>query len=143
MEIKIKSLDKNLPLPRYAHNGDAGCDLYSRVDIEVKPGDRALIPTGIAISVPDGYAGFVQPRSGLALKHGISIVNSPGTIDSKFRGEVGVILINLDPREVFRVNRGDKVAQLVVQKVENATFRLVEELDETERGVGGFGSTGK
>ncbi|MFZ3062920.1 MAG: dUTP diphosphatase [Actinomycetota bacterium] len=143
MEIKIKSLDKNLPLPCYAHNGDAGCDLYSRVDVEVKPGERALIPTGIAISIPDGYVGFVQPRSGLALKHGISIVNSPGTIDSKFRGEVGVILINLDPREVFRVSRGDKVAQLVVQKVENATLKLVDELDETERGSGGFGSTGK
>jgi dUTP pyrophosphatase len=143
LEITVKLLDKNLPVPCYAHDGDAGCDLYSRVDIELKPGQRALIPTGIAVSIPDGYAGFVQPRSGLALKHGISIVNTPGTIDSKYRGEVGVILINLDLKESFKVNRGDKIAQLIIQKVENTTLKVVAELDDTLRGSGGFGSTGR
>lgn len=142
MEIRLKRLDKELPVPNYAHDGDAGCDLYSRIDIELKPGQRALVPTGIAVSIPEGYAGFVQPRSGLATKHGISIVNTPGLIDSKYRGEIGVILINLDSTETFKVARGDKIAQLIIQKVESVSFTEVNQLDETKRGNGGFGSTG-
>lgn len=142
MQIKLKRLDKNLPVPRYAHDGDAGCDLCSRIDVELKPGQRVLVPTGIAVSIPRGYAGFVQPRSGLATKHGISIVNTPGLIDSKYRGEIGVILINLDTNETFKVSRGDKIAQLIIQRVENVTFAEVDQLDETTRGDGGFGSTG-
>lgn len=142
MEIRLKRLDKELPVPDYAHDGDAGCDLYSRIDVELKPGKRALVPTGIAVSIPGGYAGFVQPRSGLATKHGISIVNTPGLIDSKYRGEIGVILINLDSTETFKVARGDKIAQLIIQKVESITFSEVDQLDETKRGSGGFGSTG-
>jgi len=142
MEIRLKQLDKDLPLPSYAYQGDAGCDLYSRIDLELKPGQRELVPTGIVLSIPEGYAGFVQPRSGLAAKHGISLVNTPGLIDSHYRGEIKVIVINLDPEKTFRVKRGDKIAQLVIQKVENVKFRVVEELDETERGSGGFGSSG-
>ncbi len=142
MVIRIKKIDKDLPLPKQAHFGDAGVDLYSRINISLKPLERALVPTGIAISLPEGYAGFVQPRSGLALKKGISIVNTPGLIDSKYRGEVGVILINLDPKECFQVRRGDKIAQLVIQKVESFSFKEVDELDETSRGSNGFGSTG-
>lgn len=142
MKIDLKRLDPELPVPKYAHEGDAGCDLYSRIDAILGPGERALIPTGIALSIPDGYAGFVQPRSGLATKHGISIVNTPGLIDSKYRGEICVVLVNLDPSEPFIVSRGDKIAQLVVQKVERVEFCEVDELDETVRGTGGFGSTG-
>lgn len=142
LKIDLKRLDPELPVPKYAHEGDAGCDLYSRIDAILGPGERALIPTGIALSIPDGYAGFVQPRSGLATKHGISIVNTPGLIDSKYRGEICVVLVNLDPSEPFIVSRGDKIAQLVVQKVERVEFCEVDELDETVRGTGGFGSTG-
>ena len=142
MEIHIKQLDKGLPRPSYAHVGDAGCDLYSAGDIILKPGERALVPTGIAISIPEGYAGFVQPRSGLAIKHGISIVNTPGLIDSKYRGEIKVILVNLDSEHEFRINRGDKICQLVIQKVEQVAFKVVPELDSTARGSNGFGSTG-
>ncbi|HZD59879.1 MAG TPA: dUTP diphosphatase [Anaerolineae bacterium] len=142
MRIDIKLLDKDMPMPRYAHDGDAGCDLRSRIDQIIPPGERALIPTGISIAIPAGYAGFVQPRSGLALKHGISIVNTPGLIDSKYRGEIGVILINTDKSDSFEVRKGDKIAQLVVLKVEHAHFTVVDELDETVRGDKGFGSTG-
>lgn len=142
MQINIKLLDEDLPVPKYAHEGDAGCDLRSRIDQTIPPGERALIPTGVSISIPAGYAGFVQPRSGLALKHGISLVNTPGLIDSKYRGEIGVILINTDKTDPFEVKKGDKIAQLVIQKVEQVKFTLVEELDETIRGAGGFGSTG-
>ncbi len=142
MKINIKRLDNELPLPKYAHKGDAGCDLYSSIDQTILPHERALIPTAIAISLPEGYAAFVQPRSGLAAKHGISIVNTPGLIDSHYRGEIKVILINNDPRAAFSVKRGDKIAQMVIQKVETADFVEVEELDETVRGVDGFGSTG-
>ncbi len=142
MQINIKLFDKDLPVPKYAHEGDAGCDLMSRIDQTIPPGERALIPTGISISIPTGYAGFVQPRSGLALKHGVSLVNTPGLIDSKYRGEIGVILINTDKSEPFEIKKGDKIAQLVVQKVEQAEFNVVEDLDETVRGTGGFGSTG-
>lgn len=140
--IALKQLDKGLPVPAYAHIGDAGCDLYSAEDVLLEPGERALVPSGIAVSIPRGYAGFVQPRSGLAAKHGISLVNTPGLIDSAYRGEIKVIMINLDPREAFQIKRGDKIAQFVVQKVEEVRFEVVDELDETVRGADGFGSTG-
>jgi len=143
LKIKLKRLDPSLPLPRCAHQTDAGCDLYSRIDITLRPGERTLIPTGIEIAIPVGYAGFIQPRSGLALKHGISMVNSPGLIDSGYRGEVSVILINQDAKKAFRVRRGDKICQLVIQKVEKPQFQVVDSLDETERGKGGFGSSGQ
>lgn len=142
MRIDIKMLDNELPIPQYAHEGDAGCDLRSRIRQTIPPGERALIPTGIAIAIPDGYAGFVQPRSGLAVKHGVSIVNSPGLIDSRYRGEIGVILINTDKEESFTIEKGDKIAQLVIQRVERVEFAAIEELDETVRGANGFGSTG-
>ena len=129
-------------VPEYAHAGDAGCDLTSGLDMVLEPGGRAIVPTGIAVSIPPGYAGFVQPRSGLAIRNGVSIVNTPGLIDSHYRGEIKVVLINLDPREPFHVCKGDKICQLVFQKVEHADFVQVDSLDETERGSGGFGSTG-
>ncbi|UCD85926.1 MAG: dUTP diphosphatase [Deltaproteobacteria bacterium] len=142
MKIKLKQLDPDLPIPKYAHEDDAGCDLYSRIDLVLKPGERALMPTGIQLAVPAGYAGFIQPRSGIALSHGISIVNSPGIIDSSYRGEIKVILINLDKKNTFRLKRGEKLCQLIIQKVEKADFEVVEELDSTIRGEGGFGSSG-
>lgn len=111
-------------------------------DFTLKPGERAIVPTGIAVAIPDGYAGFVQPRSGLAANHGVGIVNSPGLIDSHYRGEIKVILVNLDPREPFEIRRGEKICQLVFQKVERADFEEVDKLDTTARGEGGFGSTG-
>ncbi len=135
-------IDPDVGVPEYAHAGDAGCDLTSRAEVVLEPGDRAIVPTGIAMSIPPGYAGFVQPRSGLAIKHGVSIVNTPGLIDSHYRGEIKVVLINLDPSELFHVRKGDKICQLVFQKVEQADFVQVNGLDETERGSGGFGSTG-
>lgn len=142
LTIDIQRLDPDLPVPKYAYHGDAGCDLYSAVDVELAPGQRTLAPTGIAISIPEGYAGFVQPRSGLAAKHGIGIVNTPGLIDSKYRGEIKIILINTDADESFLIKRGDKIAQLVIQPVMTATFHVVDELDATVRGAGGFGSSG-
>jgi len=141
IEIQIRLLDKNLPMPRYQHEGDAGLDLASRVDYVVEPGERATIPTGIAVAIPSGYAGFVLPRSGLASRHGIALVNSPGLVDSGYRGEVAIVLINTDKREPFRIKRGDRIAQLVIQKVVEATTVQVSELDATSRGEGGFGST--
>ncbi len=141
--IKIKILDKTLPVPKYAHKGDAGIDLYSSIDCILKPLERKKVPTGIKVSIPEGYAGFVQPRSGLAIKNGISIVNTPGLIDSGYRGEICTILINLDTKKVFKIKKGDKICQLVIQKVEVAKIELVEELDITSRGEGGFGSTDK
>jgi dUTP pyrophosphatase len=138
----MKRLDKGLPLPRYAHAGDAGLDLFSAVDVEIEPGHRALVPTGIAVAIPDGFAGFVQPRSGLALRHGLSLVNTPGLIDSHYRGEIKVIAVNLDPVTPISIARGDKIAQLVIQSVARAEPAEVDELDETVRGEGGFGSTG-
>ncbi|GAG57649.1 unnamed protein product [marine sediment metagenome] len=130
-------------LLKYAHPGDGGLDLYSSIDCKLKPLERKLIPTGIKIAIPKGYAGFVQPKSGLAIKNGISIVNTPGLIDSGYRGEVCAILINLDPKNVFKVKKGDKICQLVIQKVEKIKLEVTEDLDETSRGEGGFGSTGK
>ena len=140
--VRFVRLDPTVETPALAHRGDAGYDLTSTEDFLLEPGRRALVPTGLAVSIPEGFAGFLQPRSGLASKHGISIVNTPGLIDSHYRGEIMVVLINLDPEEPFRVKRGDKVCQLVFQKVEQALFEEVERLDETERGEGGFGSTG-
>ncbi len=142
IRVKVKKLDRDLPLPKQAHANDAGVDLYSRIDKTLPPGERALIPTGIAVSIPEGYAGFVQPRSGLALKHGLSIVNTPGLIDPHYRGEIGVILINLDKNNSFEIKRGMKIAQLVFQKVAEPLWEEVEDLDITERGENGFGSSG-
>jgi len=142
MIVKIKRLDKDLPLPKYAHEGDAGLDLYSRLDCILAPFDRIAVPTGIAVSIPEGYAGFIQPRSGLAAKHGITVLNTPGLIDSGYRGEIKVILINLDSENSFVVRRGDRIAQLVIQKVENVKVEVVEELDKTARSEKGFGSSG-
>lgn len=142
IDIKIKRLDKSVELPTYAYDGDAGCDLRSNIDCDIEPGERVLVPTGIAISIPEGFAGFVQPRSGLAIKHGISLVNTPGLIDSHYRGEIKIIMINTDKANSFRINRGDKIAQLVIQQVYNVNFLEVEELDETKRAEGGFGSSG-
>jgi len=143
VEIKIKLLDEGLQLPQYQHSGDAGLDLSSRVALTLDPGERALIPTGVSLSIPNGYAGFVLPRSGLAVRHGIALVNSPGLIDSGYRGEIALIIINTDKSQPFRLERGDRVAQLVIQKVEEVVLVRVSELDATERGVGGFESTGR
>lgn len=143
MKVLITRLDSELPLPSYAKAGDAGADVYSRVDCEIAPGERALIPTGIAIAMPEGYAAFAHPRSGLAIKYGIGIVNAPGTIDAGYRGELQMILINHDPEESFSIKRGDRIAQLVFQKIEKAEFIEVEDLPGSGRGAAGFGSTGR
>lgn len=129
-------------MPKRAHRGDAGADLYSAVNVEIAPGERVLVGTGIAIALPIGTVGLIHPRSGLAAKQGLSIVNTPGTVDADYRGEIKVCLINLDPRETISIKRGDRIAQLVVQKVELVDFVEVTELDETIRGIGGYGSTG-
>jgi dUTP pyrophosphatase len=142
VEISIKRLDDGLPLPSYAHPGDAGADLHSAVDLTLDPGERALVPTGIALALPEGYVALVHPRSGLAARHGISIVNSPGTIDAGYRGEVKVCLVNTDWHEPFAVRRGDRIAQLVVQRFETAAFVETADLPESARGDGGYGSTG-
>jgi len=142
VRLEIKRLDSELPLPRYAHPGDAGLDLVAAQPLSLGPGERSLMPTGIAIAVPEGCAGFVLPRSGLALKRGLTLANSPGLIDSAYRGEVKVILVNLDPDTSIEVARGDKIAQLVVQRVECCSLVEVDELSVTQRGEGGFGSTG-
>ena len=141
--LKLKKLDEELPTPAYANPGDAGLDLYAAKDVVLQPGQRVMIPTGIAIAIPQGYAGFVQPRSGLAAKQGFSIVNTPGLIDSGYRGEIGVIGLNTDTRSEIAIKRGDRVAQLVIQEVPVVELLEVNELDETERSSGGFGSTGK
>lgn len=142
VDVLIQRLDPALPLPAYAHPGDAGADLVTTVDATLAPGERAVLPTGVAIALPDGYAAFVHPRSGLAARHGVAMVNAPGTIDAGYRGEIKVVLINLDPVEPVTLKRGDRVAQLVVQKVEKAVFHEVAELPGSHRGEGGFGSTG-
>lgn len=141
--IKIKLLDRSIPVPGYAHKGDAGIDIYSRIDCELKPFERKKIPTGISISIPEGYAAFIQPRSGMALKNGIGMVNSPGLIDSGYRGEICAILINHDPRSSYYIKKGDKICQMVIKKVENVKIKVVDKLDRTDRGEGGFGSTDK
>ena len=140
--LAIRMLDPELAPPGYAHPSDAGLDLRSRIDVTLKPFERVLIPTGVAVAIPNGCAGFVQPRSGLAIKSGLSLVNTPGLIDAGYRGEIQIIAINLDPITPIAIERGDKVAQLVIQKVVHADVRLVDTLDSTERGADGFGSTG-
>ena len=142
IEIQIKLLDEGLPMPRYQHDGDAGLDLSSRIDLVLAPGGRATVPTGIAVAIPSGYAGLVLIRSGLAARHGIQCVNSPGLIDSGYRGEIAVIMLNTDKRDSFVVSRGDRIAQLLIQRVEEVALVKADELDETSRGAGGFGSTG-
>lgn len=142
VQVLITRLDPDLPLPRYSKGGDAGADIVSRIDLTIAPGERSLVPTGIAIALPDGYVALVHPRSGLAIKHGITMVNSPGTVDAGFRGELQVILINHDPKESFICKRGDRIAQLVIQRVERADFVEVEHLPGSSRGTDGFGSTG-
>ncbi len=141
--VQVVRLDPDLPLPAYAHAGDAGLDLLAREDAVVGAGGgRALVPTGIAVAIPPGHAGFVVPRSGLALRHGIGVVNAPGLIDSAYRGEVKVILLNTDPNDDYLVHRGDRIAQLVVQRVEEVAWQVVDELDGHDRG-GGFGHSGR
>lgn len=140
--VALRRLDPDLPAPSYAHPGDAGADLHTAVDVRLEPGERALVPTGVAIALPPGYVALVHPRSGLAARHGLSIVNTPGTVDAGYRGEIKVLLINLDPREPIELQRGDRVAQLVLQRVERARFEEVEVLPDSVRGEGGYGSTG-
>jgi dUTP pyrophosphatase len=141
--VLVRRIDPDVALPTYAHPGDAGVDLVTTVRAEVAPGERVLLPTGSAIALPDGYAAFVHPRSGLAVKHGVSLVNAPGTIDAGYRGEIKVSLVNLDPREPVVLERGDRIAQLVVQRVEHAVFHEVSALPGSDRGEGGFGSSGR
>ena len=137
-------LDPDLPMPAYANPGDAGLDLHARVDVLLRAGGgRALVPTGIAVAIPDGHAGFVQPRSGLALKHGVTCLNTPGLIDAGYRDELKVILVNTDGEHDYQVHRGDRIAQLVLQRVEHATFVVVDDLGASSRGKTGFGSTGR
>jgi dUTP pyrophosphatase len=142
VEILLTRLDPAVPLPSYAKPGDAGADLVTTSDVRIEPGERAVIGTGLALAIPEGYAGFVHPRSGLAARVGLSVVNTPGTIDSGYRGEIRICLINHDQREAIELRRGDRVAQLVIQRVEHAVFREVDQLAESERSVGGYGSTG-
>jgi dUTP pyrophosphatase len=142
--VPVVRLDPELPLPGYARDGDAGADLVARTSVTLAPaGGRALVPTGIALAIPAGYAGFVQPRSGLALRHGVTCLNTPGLIDSGYRDELAVLLVNTDPETAYEVQRGDRIAQLVIQRVETADFREVDELTDSKRGLGGFGSTGR
>jgi dUTP pyrophosphatase len=144
LRIPVVRLDPDLPLPAYARPGDAGADLVAREPAVLRRGGgRALVPTGIALALPEGYAGFVQPRSGLAWRHGVTCLNTPGLIDSGYRDELRVLLVNTDPDHDYEVHRGDRIAQLVVQRVEQVCFTPVDRLDETERGTGGFGHTGR
>jgi len=141
--VPVLRLDPDLPVPAYAHPGDAGLDLYARQDATLAPGGgRTKVPTGLAVALPEGYAGFVQPRSGLAVKHGVTCLNTPGLIDAGYRGELEVLLVNTDPDAEYQVRRGDRIAQLVVQRVEHVELRPVDELPSSERGAGGWGHTG-
>jgi len=142
VEVLLTRIDPGVELPRYAHQGDAGADLVTTTDVLIEPGERAVVGTGVAIALPPGYAAFVHPRSGLAARVGLSIVNTPGTIDAGYRGEIRVCLVNHDVREPVRLRRGDRIAQLVVQRVEHAVFREVPRLPESPRGADGYGSTG-
>jgi dUTP pyrophosphatase len=142
LEVLLLMLDDDLPEPSYAHPGDAGADLVARVDVVLPPHGRATVPTGVAIALPDGYAAFVHPRSGLASRHGLTVVNAPGTVDAGYRGEIQVTLLNTDPSEPITLRRGDRIAQLVVQRVERARFLRAERLPGSHRGEGGFGSSG-
>jgi dUTP pyrophosphatase len=141
-KVLVKRLDPDMPLPAYAKAGDAGADLCTRVDLTILPGERVLVPTGISIALPNGFVALVHPRSGLAVKHGISIVNTPGTVDAGYRGELAVILINHDKEQSVSFKKGDRIAQLVIQQVERAEFVEVSQLPGSERSTGGFGSTG-
>jgi dUTP pyrophosphatase len=144
IEVPVLRLDPDLALPEYTHPGDAGADLVARQDAKLDPGGgRALVPTGVAVAIPRGYAGFVQPRSGLALRHGVTCLNTPGLIDAGYRDELKVLLVNTDPDQPYEVRRGDRIAQLVIQAVEEATFAVVDELPSSERGMGGFGHSGR
>ena len=142
LQIDITLVDEGMTPPNYAHASDAGADLCSAIDFTLEPFERRVVPTGVAIALPAGHAGFVHPRSGLSSRHGVTVVNAPGTIDSGYRGEIKVPLINLDPTVPMRISRGDRIAQLIIQEVRQADFRVVESLDDSDRGVGGFGSTG-
>lgn len=143
LDVPLVRLDPELPVPAYARPGDAGVDLLARERVVLQPRNgRAQVPTGVAVAIPEGYAGFIQPRSGLALKHGVTCLNTPGLIDSGYRGELIVLLVNTDSGSHYTVERGDRIAQLVIQKVEHALFREVAALDETHRGEGGWGHTG-
>lgn len=141
-EIRVVLVEDGLPVPGYAHPGDAGADLVTRVDVRIAPGERTTVPTGVRIALPDGWAGFVHPRSGLARRHGLTIVNAPGTVDAGYRGEIEVTLLNTDQREAVELRRGDRIAQLVVQRVGRARFVVADDLPESVRGTGGFGSSG-
>jgi dUTP pyrophosphatase len=142
VEVLVRQLDPELPLPRYAQPSDAGADLVTAEDVTLGPGERAVVATGVGVALPAGYAAFVHPRSGLAARHGLAVVNAPGTVDAGYRGEIKVILLNTDRRETIQLRRGDRIAQLVVQRVAHAVFRPVEQLPDSVRGTGGFGSTG-
>lgn len=143
VEILLQRLDPGVPMPGYAHPGDAGADLCTTMDLALQPGERRLVGTGVAVALPEGYAGFVHPRSGLAARSGLTIVNAPGTVDAGYRGEIRVCLLNTDPARPIELRRGDRIAQLVVQRVEYARFREVAELPGSTRGAGGHGSTGR
>ncbi len=140
--VPLRRLDPDLPVPAYAHPGDAGADLLAAREVELAPGERALVPTGVAVELPEGYVGLVHPRSGLAHRLGVTVLNAPGTVDAGYRGEILVNLVNHDPAATVRISRGDRIAQLLVQRVERAAFHVVDELPETVRGAGGHGSTG-
>ena len=140
--LPIKRLDPDVELPGYAYEGDAGLDLRANVDIDIAPFERKLIPTGLAVAIPEGFAGFVQPRSGLALKSGLSMANTPGLINAHYRGELKVIAVNLDANEPIHISKGERIAQLVIQRVPVVSLMEVDRLDETDRGAGGFGSSG-
>lgn len=140
--VTVRRLDPGLPLPEYAHPGDAGADLCTSVDVVLEPGERATVPTGLAIALPEGYAAFVHPRSGLAARCGVTLVNAPGTVDAGYRGEIRVTLLNTDREASVKLTRGDRIAQLVIQRVERAMFVEADSLPESARGTGGFGSTG-
>lgn len=142
LEVLIQQLDPELPLPHYAHPGDAGADLYAREAVVLEPGQRALVPTGIAIALPRGYVALIHPRSGLAAKHGVTVVNAPGTVDAGYRGEIKVILANTDPHTAVSLQRGERIAQLVIQEFATARFVPAETLPGSDRGTGGFGSSG-
>lgn len=142
LTVSVKRLDPTVELPSYAYEGDAGLDLRANESVDISPFSRVLIPTGLAIALPDGFAGFVQPRSGMALKRGLTIANTPGLIDAHYRGELKVIVVNIDPHETIHIERGERIAQLVIQQVPVVRLIEVDELDETDRGCGGFGSSG-
>jgi len=142
LDVQLKMLDAGLEAPSYAHPGDAGADLRSREDVHLAPGERKLVPTGVSIALPDGFVALIHPRSGLATKHGLTVVNAPGTVDAGYRGEIAVTLLNTDKEHAIDLRRGDRIAQMVIQRVEYARFVAVDQLSDSVRGTGGFGSTG-